>query len=57
MQEQVELTVPSIDPVTAFVDCALGGAPNLSPGEDGANAVVFAEAAYRSAAEGVIVKL
>jgi predicted dehydrogenase len=56
-QEQAELTVPRIDPATAFVNCVLDGAPNLAPGEHGAHAVAFAEAVYRSAAEGVIVNL
>ncbi len=38
-------------PAPAFVAAVLDGAPNLCPGEQGARAVEFAEAVYRSAAE------
>jgi hypothetical protein len=49
---QVETITPEYDdtsPVDSFVRCILDGAPNLSPGEEAANAVYLTEAAYQSA--------
>jgi predicted dehydrogenase len=55
--EKLEPAVSDVPPVHAFIEAVLDGAPNLSPGKDGALAVALAEAAYQSAAEGRIVKL
>jgi predicted dehydrogenase len=56
-REPLKPEMPDISPALSFVECILDGKPNLSPGEDAAYAAAFVEAAYRSAAEGRIVRL
>jgi len=56
-RREVQPELPSIAPAVAFAQCILEGKPNLSPGEDGVYAVALAEAAYRSAADGQVVRL
>ncbi len=56
-REQIEPEAPDISPVLSFIECILDGKPNLSPGEDAAYSAALVEAAYRSAAEGRIVRL
>jgi predicted dehydrogenase len=56
-REQLEPEVLDVPPALSFVNCVLDGTPNLSPGEDAAYSAAFVEAAYRSAAEGRIVRL
>ena len=56
-RQELKPELPDIGPEVAFVQCVLEGKPNLSPGEDGVYAVALAEAAYRSAAEGQVIRL
>jgi predicted dehydrogenase len=56
-REKLAPAGPNTPPALAFLACVLDGEPNLSPAEDGAYAVALAEAAYRSAAEGQVIKL
>jgi predicted dehydrogenase len=44
-------------PTAAFIDTIRNGAPNLSPARDGAHAVAFTEAVYRSIDEGSVVQV
>lgn len=44
-------------PTAAFIDTIRNGAPNLSPARDGAHAVAFTEAVYRSIEEGTVVQV
>lgn len=50
-RENLEVDIPDTTPTAAFVDTVVDGAPNLSPGRNGAYAVALSEAVYRSAAE------
>jgi predicted dehydrogenase len=54
-REKLEPEGPDLYDTIAFVNCVLDGSPNPVPGEQGAYAVAFIEAAYQSAAEGRIV--
>ena len=56
-REELEPQGRDVPPAISFVGCILDGTPNLSPGEDAAYSAALIEAAYRSAAEGRIVRL
>lgn len=56
-RETVESRVPDTTPAAAFVAAVMDGAENPAPAEDGAHAVAFSEAAYRSDEERRIVDL
>ena len=56
-RENLLVDIPDTTPTAAFVDTVVEGAPNLSPGRDGAYAVALSEAAYRSAAERRVVEV
>jgi len=56
-QEEIQPEGPDMFPAFPFVSCILDGAPNPIPGEAGAHAVAFVEAAYRSAAEKTVVQV
>ena len=55
--EVLEVDLPDITTTAAFVETVLDGAPNLAPARAGADAVALTEAAYRSIAEGRIVRV
>jgi predicted dehydrogenase len=54
---KIESEHPDRSKADAFVATILDGSPNPSPAEQGANAVAFMEAVYRSAAEGRLVRV
>lgn len=56
-RRKLESPMPDTTLSAAFVATILDGAPNLSPAQDGAYTVALMEAAYRSAAEGQIVRI
>jgi len=56
-REKLELTMPDTTKAAGFVSAILDGAPNPSPGRDGAYVVEFILATYTSAAEGRIVRI
>jgi predicted dehydrogenase len=55
-RKKLEAEAPDLTKATAFVS-AIEGSENLSPAIEGAYAVALTEAAYRSAAEGRIVRV
>jgi len=54
-REELDIELQDTTTTAAFVDTILKGTPNLSPARDGAYAVAFTEAVYRSIAEKRIV--
>jgi predicted dehydrogenase len=56
-RELIEAKSADTTAATAFVAAILDGMPNDSPAQDGAYAVAFTEAVYRSAAEKQIIQL
>ena len=56
-RENLVVDIPDTTPTAAFVDTVVEGAPNRSPGRDGAYAVALSEAVYLSAAERRVVEV
>ena len=53
----LEIGIPNSTVGAAFVSAVMEGGKNPAPAQDGAYAVAFIEAAYRSAEEGRIINI